>query len=208
MIVDVVASRQRNYRSRVKAIVANWEATNQQHSIQWLAEHPLDATRFGLSEAEVVTIFEVARKLRAFTLNEGLLGPDGEDSACGMWARGCGEFEHAPRLDPVIGCVKGIGLALFAFMRMRSGADVIKPDIRVKKAMVSLGFVVSNDDHARLVLAKAAAQEIGAFAAVERVGCYRKAQVSGLKALAMEDGDRNYCGRTADASLLRVGEHR
>jgi hypothetical protein len=37
----------------VKAIVANWEATNQQHSIQWLAEHPLDATQFGLSEAEV-----------------------------------------------------------------------------------------------------------------------------------------------------------
>jgi hypothetical protein len=85
MIVDVVASRQRNYRSRVKAIVANWEATNQQHSIQWLAEHPLDATRFGLSEAEVVTIFEVARKLRAFTLNEGLLGPDGRIQlvACG-----------------------------------------------------------------------------------------------------------------------------
>lgn len=104
----------------------------------------------------------------------------------------------------MVGCVKGIGLALFAFMRMRSGADVIKPDIRVKKAMVSLGFVVSNDDHALLVLAKAAAQEIGAFAAVERVGCYRKAQVSGLKALAMEDGDRDYCGRTADASLLRV----
>lgn len=161
MIVDVVASRQRSYLTRVKAIVADWEAANEQHSIRWLAEHPLDATRFGLSEAEVVTIFEVARNLRAFTVNEGPLGPDGEDRACGMWAQGCGELEHAPRLDPVVGCVKGIGLALFAYMRMRSGADAIKPDSRVKSAMASLGFVVPDDDHAVLILARAAAQEIG-----------------------------------------------
>ena len=60
-----------------------------------------------------------------------------------------------------MGCVKGIGIALFAYMRMRSGADAIKPDVRVRKSLRSLGFVVPGDDHAVLVLAKAAAIEIG-----------------------------------------------
>lgn len=60
----------------------------------------------------------------------------------------------------MVGCVKGIGLALFAYMRMRSGADAIKPDIRVKKALRHLGFAVPDDDHAVLILAKAAAEEI------------------------------------------------
>ncbi|MCV7031019.1 hypothetical protein [Mycobacterium sherrisii] len=160
MIVDVVASRQRNYLARVRPIVARWEAANEQHSIYWLAEHPLDATQFGLSEAEAVTILEVARNLRGYAVTEGLPGPREEDAVCSRWAQGRGQLEHAPRLDPVVGCVKGIGLALFAYMRMRSGADAIKPDIRVKKALRHLGFAVPDDDHAVLILAKAAAEEI------------------------------------------------
>lgn len=161
MVVDVVASRQRTYQTRVKAIVAKWEGSNQEHSINWLAEHPLVAAQYGLSEDEAVTIHNVANNLRAFTASQGLRGPGGEDAACGIWASGCGELEHAPRLDPVVGCVKGVGIALFAYMRMRSGADAIKPDVRVKKSLRSLGFVVPEDDHAVLVLAKAAATEIG-----------------------------------------------
>jgi hypothetical protein len=161
MIVDVVASRQRTYRTRVKSIVADWKAANEQHSMHWLSEHPIDAAQFGLSDAEAMTIHKVATNLRAFTVDQGLLGPHGEDAACNLWAESCGELEHAPKLDPVVGCVKGIGLALFAYMRMRSGADAIKPDVRVKKALQRLGFVVPDDDHAVLLLAKAAATEIG-----------------------------------------------
>jgi hypothetical protein len=161
MVVDVVASRQRTYGTRVKAIVAKWEATSEEHSLDWLAEHPVDASQFGLSTDEVVTIHEVANNLRAFAVGQGLGGPHGDDMACGNWAAGCGELEHAPRLAPVVGCVKGIGIALFAYMRMRSGADAIKPDVRVRKALRALGFVVPDDDHAVLVIAKAAATEIG-----------------------------------------------
>lgn len=161
MIVDVVASRQRTYLTRVKGIVADWRAANEQHSVHWLSEHPVDAAQFGLSDAEAVTIHKVATNLRAFAVDQRLFGPHGEDQACNMWATGCGELEHAPRLDPVVGCVKGIGLALFAYMRMRSGADALKPDVRVKQALRALGFVVPDDDHAVLLLAKAAATEIG-----------------------------------------------
>ena len=155
-----VASRRRTYTTRVKRIVADWEAANEQHTISWLAEHPLNAAQFGLSDAEVVTIRNVAGNLRDFAAHEQLLGPDGEDAACRLWADECGELEHAPRLDPVVGTVKGIGLALFAYMRMRSGADAMKPDSRVKQALRKLGFVVPDDDHAVLILAKAAATEI------------------------------------------------
>ena len=161
MIVDVVASRQRNYAKRVRKIVADWKAANDEHGLGWLSEHPMNAVQFGLSEAEVVTIHEIATNLRAFAAGQGLTGSGGEDEACRIWAQGCGALEHAPKLDPVVGSVKGIGLALFAYMRMRSGADAIKPDIRVKTALRNLGFVVPNDDHAVLLITQAAASEIG-----------------------------------------------
>jgi hypothetical protein len=82
MIVYVIASRQRTYRMRVKRIVADWKAANEQHSMHWLADHPIDAAEFGLSAAEAVMIQKVATNLRAFTVNEGQLGPEGEDTAC------------------------------------------------------------------------------------------------------------------------------
>ena len=44
---------------------------------------------------------------------------------------------------------------------MRSGADAIKPDVRVKKGLLSLGFSVPDDEHAVLLVATAAAEEIG-----------------------------------------------
>jgi len=43
---------------------------------------------------------------------------------------------------------------------MRSGADAIKPDIRVIRALRSLGFSVPDGEHAVLLIAKAAAGEI------------------------------------------------
>lgn len=128
-----VASRQRRYSTRVRKIVGDWKARNDEHTIAWLADHPVERELYGLSENEVTTIHEVANRLRSF----------------------------APRLDPVVGSVKGIGLALFAYARMRSGADAIKPDIRVIRAMRSLGFSVPKDDHAVLLIARAAADEIG-----------------------------------------------
>jgi hypothetical protein len=42
---------------------------------------------------------------------------------------------------------------------MRSGADALKPDVRVAKALRKLGFVVPRSEHSILVVAHAAADE-------------------------------------------------
>jgi len=77
------------------------------------------------------------------------------------WAVGVAELEHAPDLDPYVGAVKGIGPALFAYIRMRCGADALKPDLRVYRALRSFGFKVPRDEHALLIVSAAAAAELG-----------------------------------------------
>lgn len=84
-----------------------------------------------------------------------------EDEGCRVWADGVQHLEHAPKLDPVVGGVPGIGPALFAYMRMRCGADALKPDLRVAAALRELGFGVPGDEHSILVIARAAAAELG-----------------------------------------------
>jgi hypothetical protein len=83
-----------------------------------------------------------------------------EDGGCLKWADSVRGLEHAHRLDPVVGAVPGIGPALFAYLRMRCGADALKPDLRVAKALRRLGFTVPGDSHSIMVLARAAAAEI------------------------------------------------
>lgn len=83
-----------------------------------------------------------------------------ENEACKAWADRCEGVEHAPSLDPVVGNVKGIGPALFACMRMRSGSSAIKVDVRVRKSLRSLGFRIPDSDHATIVVARAAAESI------------------------------------------------
>ena len=39
-----------------------------------------------------------------------------------------------------VGATNGIGPALFAYLRMRSGADALKPDLRVRESLNRLGF--------------------------------------------------------------------
>lgn len=162
MIIDVVASRQRSYTKRVKPMVAAWLDANPEHTITALAANRLSAAQYGLSEAEVETIATVAQRFRQFAEEEGITAPADEDGLCRLWADRFGPFEHAPRLDPVVGSVKGIGLALWSYMRMRSGANALKVDVRVRRALKNLGFSVPRDsDHAVLVIAKAVAQEAG-----------------------------------------------
>ena len=162
MIIDVVASRQRSYGKRVRPMVAAWVAAHQEPTITALAENRLDAAQYGLSEAEVETIATAAQRFREFGEAEGLAATADEDQLCLRWAERYGPFEHAPRLDPVVGSVKGIGLALWSYMRMRSGANTLKVDVRVRKALKQLGFSVPHDsDHAVLIIAKAAAEEAG-----------------------------------------------
>ncbi len=160
MIVDVVGSRQRKYETRVKKMVADWKSANEDHTIARLSERRLEAAQFGISEAEVETIATVAQHFRDFSLSEGITDPADEDRLCRVWADRVESVDHAPSLDPVVGSVRGIGMALWSYMRMRSGANAIKIDVRVKRALRELGFPVPDDDHAALMIAKAAAQEV------------------------------------------------
>lgn len=157
MILDVVLSRQRRYRERVLPLVTRWELDSEEHSLRWLATHEPDQKGYGLRFGESATTTALARNLVAFADEHGL-GKD-EDGACLRWAQGVAGLEQAPGLDPVAGSVTGIGPALFTYLRMRSGADALKPDLRVANALRKLGFDVPASQHAVLVVAHAAADE-------------------------------------------------
>ncbi|WP_186629401.1 hypothetical protein [Rhodococcus sp. BP22] len=157
MVIDVVASRQRKYIGRVLKIVDRWEAASPDTTLLTLAESGIDARTYGLQDAEATTIRAVATNLSGFGSTMGL----NDNEACKTWADQCGGVEHAPSLDPVVGSVKGIGPALFAYMRMRSGSSAIKVNIRVRKSLRSLGFRVPDSDHATMVVARVAGEAIG-----------------------------------------------
>jgi hypothetical protein len=157
MVFDVVASRQRKYTSRVRPLVARWCEMVGNPSLAQLASRPLRAGEFGLQGTEPDTMRTVAANLLAF-------GEDlrvSEDEGCRAWALGVEGLEHAHKLDPVVGGVSGPGPALFAYTRMRCGGNTLKPDVRVAKALRSLGFTLSGDVHSILVTARAAAAEVG-----------------------------------------------
>jgi hypothetical protein len=116
----------------------------------------VDAATYGLLPSEPVTMQAIARNLTQFIRD---LNTD-EGSGCRTWADSVRMLEHAHRLAPVVGAVSGIGPALFAYLRMRCGADALKPDVRVAKALRGLGFTVPGDNHSIMVLARAAAAEI------------------------------------------------
>jgi hypothetical protein len=60
-----------------------------------------------------------------------------------------------------VGTVRGIGIALFAYLRMLGGADAIKPDTRVIKALRRAGLSVARDAGAALLLGEGMAEELG-----------------------------------------------
>ena len=68
---------------------------------------------------------------------------------------------HASQIEPCVGMIKGIGPALFAYLRMRSGANAIKPDILVRAGLVGLGLDLPMDDHAMLVITATLSEQTG-----------------------------------------------
>lgn len=157
MVFDVVISRQRKYQSVVLPRVEKWVESVEEPSLASLADSQVNSKEFGLQRTEPVTLQTAATNLLSFCEAEGLSEEDG----CRAWADGVGGLEHAPKLDPVVGGVPGIGPALFAYMRMRCGADALKPDLRVADALRRLGFNLAGDQHSILVVARAAATELG-----------------------------------------------
>jgi hypothetical protein len=53
-----------------------------------------------------------------------------EENAATAWGRATAGLDLVPHLDPYLGRMDGIGVALFTYMRMLCGADTLKPDVR------------------------------------------------------------------------------
>lgn len=165
MVVDVVLSRQRRYKERVIRLAADWrakvEAAGGNPTLAWLAEHP-DACENGLSlrRGEKETILGCVDGLLRYAADHNVVGD--EDRACAAWSADTAGLEFAPGLDPYIGSIKGIGQALFAYLRMRSGGDGIKADVRILRRMQDYGLHTSSaGTSAALLLAPLVADELG-----------------------------------------------
>lgn len=156
MVFDVVVSRQRKYRERVLPLVVRWEENASAPTLRELASASVEAGAYGLRRAEPTTMQQVASNLLSYAEQQAI----SEDEACLAWANAVEGLEHAPQLDPIVGGVSGIGVALFAYMRMRSGANTLKPDLRVTAGLRNLGFDLPGDAHSVLVIARAAAAEV------------------------------------------------
>jgi hypothetical protein len=156
MVFDVVASRQRDYARKVRQLVSEFEQRQAAESLAALADAG-PGTGLSLMATEVITIKQVASALHSYCSEHGL----DDDQGVRQWALEAEPVRLAPRLDPYAGSVSGIGVALFAYLRMRSGADAIKPDLRVRRRLNELGFSVPAGDGALLLLAEAAAEELG-----------------------------------------------
>jgi hypothetical protein len=158
MVVDVITSRQRQYSTRVVKIVRDWADSVPEATLKELAANPLDKKLFGLREGESESITNVAKGLLKFGVDFGI---DDEDLICEIWATAVEEFRFAPKLDPYVGHVDGMGIALFAYLRKLSGDEAIKPDLRVRQRLQSIGFDVPEGRQALMLLCEILADELG-----------------------------------------------
>lgn len=155
MVVDAVLSSQRKYDSRVLALIESIKSRTSDYSLESAAtDMPLDG--LPLRRYEEATIRGVAQGLRQRAKNSRL----DDDLTVQKWAKEVEPIRFAPKLDQDV-CVKGIALALYAYLRMLSGADAIKPDGRVIGGLCRLGFRLRQDDSVgALLIAEAAAEEV------------------------------------------------
>lgn len=149
MVIDVVASRQRKYVSRVVPLVSQWELSVSSPSLSELAKTKLDQKTFGLRTGEAETIQQVAIGLIRFGSDFGL---SDEEKICLKWAQSVDPLRFTPKLDPYVGSIDGIGIALFAYARKLCGAEAIKPDVRVRNRLQALGVRVPEGSQALMLL--------------------------------------------------------
>ena len=163
-VIDAVASRQRRYQIRVLPMVELYRVSRDDHSLRQLQDKsPNDVLQLRTSQDEGGVMQRVARGLVTFGEN---YGAESDDSACRQWASWVAPVAHAPKLDPYVGSIKGIGPALFAYLRLLSGADTLKPDVQTRKMLNALGFDVPEGPNALLLVAEAAADELDTSMAV------------------------------------------
>src|ERR1019366_1279311 len=162
MILDVVLSNQRNYEKTVQPTVATWTEAHPGMTIAELAIHgPGKVKRLQKNKHrdEEATIIQVAEGLHRYCAERKLDDEDGVQ----QWATEVEPLRYFPVLDKYVGNVRGIGPALFAYLRMRSGANAIKPDQRVIAGLreAALQFGSKHDCLTYLAVAEAMTDEIG-----------------------------------------------
>lgn len=161
MVFDVVASRRRDYERRVLPSVTEFRARWAALSLAEFAAGAAEYRGLGIPARDWATMIGVAAQLEAYKAGDARLVAESDDEVVRSWAVATEPIRLAPRLDPFVGQVSGIGPALFAYLRMRSGADAIKPDGRIRSKLAGLGFAVPRDDVGLILLGEGAAQHLG-----------------------------------------------
>jgi hypothetical protein len=139
MVVDVVASRQRNYLKVVLLKIVRDFENAQPSTLASLASNP--PTYLKLRNGEVQTMVNVAIELLAFGERSNLTN---ENEICCNWAMlpSTYESDNADLENFAIAEISGIGPALLEYLRMRSGGNSLKMDVRVKNSLRAIGVPV------------------------------------------------------------------
>lgn len=139
MVVDVVASRQRNYLKVVVPRIVNVFEAAQAPTLLSLAQNPPEYLK--LRTGEVQTMVNVAIELLVFGERANLKD---ENEICYNWAMLSSSFEsEEPNIENLaIAEISGIGPALLEYLRMRSGGNSLKVDVRVKNSLKAIGVPV------------------------------------------------------------------
>jgi hypothetical protein len=165
MVVDVVASAARNYDRVEQTIVPGFERlAHNKPTLEALAKSdPAQLKTLGLRANEPNTMIEVAKGLIQFGSDRNVTG---DDAICRAWGEHAEEWRRTPKLDPYVG-VKGIGIALYAYLRMRSGADAIKPDVWIARLLQQYGATIRNPKDALEVMQ--CAEQVALAAKISRL---------------------------------------
>ena len=137
MVVDVVSSAWRNYDRVEQHIVPAFEKSVRTPNLTSLAKATpkISGLRGGEAEAmqaAAVGLLRFAKERRTATLGD-------DEKIVKAWARYAEPFRFDSKREPYVGAVKKIGPALFAYMRMRAGADAIKADVWVARVLEEHG---------------------------------------------------------------------
>lgn len=159
MVFDVVASHRRRYREVVLPAVRRFEAQWPDLTLAGLATGGPFAG-LGLPAMRWATIVRVSGGFERYRDDQPVLADVLDDELVFHWATAVEAVRLAPRLDSYVGAVPGIGIALFAYLRMRSGADAFKPDVRIRKHLGRLRFPIPAGEAALLLVGEAAAEEL------------------------------------------------
>ena len=151
MVVDVVASRQRKYDEYVKPkLLPTYVAKATDLSLFTLSNNA--PTWMKLREGEALVMKKVAQEILKYSKLSNVAD---EDNLCRVWADD--KVNSSKILE-----IKGIGPALYQYLRMLCGADSLKSDLRVKRGLKKLGLPVEwFSDDGVLALCEMLAREIG-----------------------------------------------